>query len=64
MTVPSSHTGREATLRSPMLPARDVNSPHRRSVVPMVRDLGYAPTTSIAEGIPRFVEWYRDYADA
>ena len=23
--------------------------------------LGYQPTTSIAEGIPRFVEWYRDY---
>jgi len=25
------------------------------------RDLGYAPTTSIAEGVPRFVEWYRGY---
>ena len=24
-------------------------------------DLGYAPTTTIAEGIPRFVDWYRDY---
>ena len=23
--------------------------------------LGYQPTTLIAEGIPRFVEWYRDY---
>jgi len=25
------------------------------------RDLGYAPTTSIEEGVPRFVDWYRDY---
>jgi UDP-glucuronate 4-epimerase len=24
-------------------------------------DLGFAPTTSIDEGVPRFVEWYRDY---
>ncbi|APE28570.1 SDR family NAD(P)-dependent oxidoreductase [Aurantiacibacter gangjinensis] len=23
------------------------------------RDLGYAPTTDIADGLPRFVEWYR-----
>jgi UDP-glucuronate 4-epimerase len=23
--------------------------------------LGYAPTTKIAEGIPKFVEWFRDY---
>jgi UDP-glucuronate 4-epimerase len=25
------------------------------------RDLGFRPTTSIDEGIPRFVKWYRDY---
>ncbi len=25
------------------------------------RDLGFAPTTSIDEGVPRFVEWYREY---
>jgi len=25
------------------------------------KDLGFAPTTSIEEGIPRFVEWYRGY---
>ena len=24
-------------------------------------DLGFAPRTSISEGIPRFVEWFRDY---
>jgi UDP-glucuronate 4-epimerase len=25
------------------------------------RDLGYAPRTSIEDGIPRFVDWFRDY---
>jgi len=25
------------------------------------RDLGFHPTTSIAEGVPRFVRWFRDY---
>jgi len=25
------------------------------------RDLGFQPTTSIQEGIPKFVAWYRDY---
>jgi len=24
-------------------------------------DLGFAPTTSITEGVPRFIRWYRDY---
>jgi len=25
------------------------------------RDLGFHPTTTIAEGVPRFVHWFRDY---
>ena len=25
------------------------------------RDLGFAPATPIAVGLPRFVAWYRDY---
>ena len=25
------------------------------------RDLGFEPRTTIAEGVPRFVAWYRDY---
>jgi len=27
------------------------------------RDLAFAPTTTIAEGVPRFVQWYRQYHD-
>ena len=30
-------------------------------IAPIARDLGYAPTTTIGEGVPRFVEWYRGY---
>jgi UDP-glucuronate 4-epimerase len=29
----------------------------------IARDLGYAPTTTIAKGVPKFVEWYRNYKD-
>ncbi len=25
------------------------------------RDLGFAPTTTIADGVPKFVDWYRAY---
>jgi UDP-glucuronate 4-epimerase len=25
------------------------------------RDLGFDPSTSIDEGIPRFTRWYKDY---
>jgi UDP-glucuronate 4-epimerase len=25
------------------------------------RDLGFSPKTSIDDGVPRFVAWYRDY---
>ncbi len=27
----------------------------------LTRDLGYHPSTSIEEGIPRFVDWYKEY---
>ena len=25
------------------------------------RELGFQPTTTIDDGVPRFVEWYREY---
>lgn len=28
------------------------------------RDHDFVPTTSIDEGVPRFVDWYRDYHKA
>ena len=30
-------------------------------ILAIADDLGYAPTTAIEVGVPRFVEWYRGY---
>ena len=30
-------------------------------IAALQRDIGFAPRTSIDQGIPRFVDWYRDY---
>ena len=53
-------TGREAKLdMRPMQPG-DVKDTYA-DISAIERDHGYAPTTSIDEGIPRFVDWYKDY---
>ena len=53
-------TGREATLdMRPMQPG-DVKDTYA-DISAIERDHGFAPTTSIDEGIPRFVDWYKDY---
>jgi len=43
----------------PMQPG-DVHKTYA-DVSALTRDLGYAPTTAIEEGVPSFVHWYRDY---
>jgi len=27
----------------------------------LVRDVGFKPTTTVEDGIAKFVDWYRDY---
>ncbi|WP_142849327.1 NAD-dependent epimerase [Telmatospirillum sp. J64-1] len=45
-----------------MLPMQPGDVPETYAdIEALARDVGYAPTTSIDEGIPRFVSWYRDY---
>jgi UDP-glucuronate 4-epimerase len=52
--------GRKAILRlEPMQPG-DVKETYA-DIDAATRDLGFAPKTTIAEGIPRFVAWFRDY---
>jgi UDP-glucuronate 4-epimerase len=52
--------GRKAVVEMlPMQPG-DVRQTYA-DIEAIARDLGYAPTTSIEEGVPRFVQWYRDY---
>jgi UDP-glucuronate 4-epimerase len=53
-------TGRTAVLDfQPMQPG-DVKDTYA-DISAIERDHGFAPTTSIDEGIPRFVDWYKSY---
>jgi len=52
--------GRKAELT--MLPMQAGDVPRTFADIGAIqRDLGYAPTTGIEVGVPRFVEWYRGY---
>ena len=52
--------GREARkVLMPMQPG-DVRDTYA-DISAIQNDLGFAPTTTIDEGVPRFVQWYRDY---
>jgi UDP-glucuronate 4-epimerase len=52
--------GRKATMEMLPLQAGDVPDTEA-NVDDLVRDAGYSPTTSVEQGVARFVEWYRDY---
>ena len=52
--------GRRASLE--MLPMQDGDVLETRADIgPAQRDLGFSPSVSIEEGLPRFVAWYRSY---
>jgi len=52
--------GHKAERRLLPLQAGDVRDTYA-DITAIQRDLGYAPTTPIDVGVPRFVEWYRRY---
>jgi UDP-glucuronate 4-epimerase len=52
--------GKKANLNMLPLQAGDVPATYA-DVDDLMRDAGYKPTTSIEEGIARFVEWYKNY---
>jgi len=52
--------GRTADRRLMPMQAGDVRDTYA-DISAIQRDLGFQPTTTIDEGIPRFVAWYRDY---
>jgi UDP-glucuronate 4-epimerase len=54
--------GRKAEKRLLPMQAGDVRDTYA-DISAIQRDLGFAPTTGIEEGIPRFVHWYRQYHD-
>jgi len=55
-----THLGREATKN--LLPMQPGDVPDTwADVEALERDTGYAPSTSIEDGVARFVDWYRGY---
>ena len=56
-----SACGREAVRDYQPIQPGDVPATYA-DISAIARDLGYAPTTPIEVGVPRFVEWYRRYA--
>jgi UDP-glucuronate 4-epimerase len=55
-------TGRKAELTMEPMQPGDVQATYA-DIEASRRDLDFAPTTPIAEGIPRFVAWFREYHD-
>ena len=52
--------GKKANRVDVPLPPGDVLET-RADVSDLRRDVGFAPSTSLEDGVGRFVEWYRDY---
>jgi UDP-glucuronate 4-epimerase len=55
--------GRKAQMQMEPMQAGDVPATYA-DIADSTRDLGWKPTTPIAEGIPRFVAWYREFYGA
>ncbi len=53
-------TGCKAAIVLDEMQAGDIGRTHA-DIEPTIRDLGFEPATSIHEGIPKFVDWFRGY---
>jgi UDP-glucuronate 4-epimerase len=53
-------TGKKALLEPKPMQPGDVKATFA-DISPIEQDHGFAPSTSIDEGVPRFVDWYRGY---
>jgi UDP-glucuronate 4-epimerase len=53
-------TGKTAIIEHAIGPAGDVKETYA-NVTRAARDFGFQPSTTLEEGIPRFVEWFRGY---
>ena len=52
--------GREAIKQLAPMPPADVERTYA-DIELAARDLGFSPATTLEEGIPLFVEWFRGY---
>ncbi len=55
--------GRKAEIEFQPMQQGDVKETYA-DISAIQRDLGFAPTTPIDVGIPKFVDWFRDYEGA
>jgi UDP-glucuronate 4-epimerase len=53
-------TGRDALVDPKPMQPGDVTETYA-DISAIQRDLGFEPSTTIDEGVPRFVNWYREY---
>jgi UDP-glucuronate 4-epimerase len=60
VTLLEEASGKKALLNPQPMQAGDVKDTFA-DISAIARDHGFAPSTSIDEGVPRFVSWYRDY---
>ncbi len=61
LAVLEAATSRRAIIEPAPLPPGDVLATHA-DIGPARAELGYDPKTTLDEGLPRFVDWYRGYA--
>ena len=52
--------GRKAIVERVPMPPGDIEATYA-DIAATTRDFGFVPRTALAEGLPRFVKWYRDY---
>jgi UDP-glucuronate 4-epimerase len=63
ITLIEAALGRQAQRVEVALPPGDVLET-RADVTDLRRDVGFAPSTSLEDGVKRFVQWYREYHEA
>ena len=52
--------GRKAAIERVPMPPGDIEATYA-DIAATTRDFGFVPKTALADGLPRFVAWYRDY---
>jgi UDP-glucuronate 4-epimerase len=52
--------GKQAIVERVAMPPGDIEATYA-DISATTRDFGFVPKTALADGLPRFVQWYRDY---
>ena len=60
MTILEAAIGKKAIIERAPMPLGDIEATYA-DISATTRDFGFQPKTALAEGLPRFVQWYRDH---